>query len=877
MKGKPVKIGARPKAPAAPQRVPRPRAEPTADSADDTPAARAWRLQRFVGNQATVVLLSALAEHRREAAGGAHAVARAVLQRTVDEDAPAVAKALSGDEKNTAQALKILRTAEAMHFYEPVKRLALTGRVLNPDGLETLVTEFYALARQKEGATATHGLVRELLHALTRAEDGDYVQLGAWRPDHLQRGMKALAEEFPQLGSYLKELEERELALQVGWGGDVTTWKIAKSKLGAETVQHKVLEADTGVAFENELIKAASQLAGQNTELALPGSVRVADIVVLSAKSPISQMDSKELTDLVERILTSNTFRRRPLTDCVDEVRVGTRGRRVIIVIEDGHASVRDESKGTEVADVEEATPKMPAETLKGEAAVLGEERDAYERHVRARAAKTRFSGEPDKGLADAVDFLRNGSKRLAVSKQKEPERSEELEAAYKIEFVKAKRVVADDKVKSQQRKEAAEAEWARENPEAAQAIVAYDRKLLAATLLKERRTKTPKWVEFAKLRDSRANFIRQRVAARSDSGADKRVIFDQVVAEWNAKDEKNTRRFYELEAEMPPKIWVGKDDDPELALAIQAAAAAADAGVLDIEGVDESVGRGRQKQERQKARQERGALERARHATLAKALLGHIKQEEIDATFEQVGAVKESEGNARAVAAIVDQLAASLLLAWHIADDTKRIDGSLLGKTTLALTSMGSGVGYLGMRAEINELVRRAEEVDSGSPLRSGKWYAFEQGGHSTWAEADEQAAKDEDGSKGQEVDVSYMAGEIIHASEVAADIYVLRDKLLSAKKAKQREDYVKLQRTRKARVTYAVDSDADWEKIYEFGATPKKQGLQAPMVRWLLDHDMALVVRGTPRDLVECWAEISKRHVLTEEHHGSPEKGGD
>ncbi len=47
--------------------------------------------------------------------------------------------------------------------------------------------------------------------------------------------------------------------------------------------------------------------------------------------------------------------------------------------------------------------------------------------------------------------------------------------------------------------------------------------------------------------------------------------------------------------------------------------------------------------------------------------------------------------------------------------------------------------------------------------------------------------------------------------------------------------------------------------------------------MVRWLLDHNMALVVRGKPRDLVECWAEISKRHVLTEEHHGSPEKGGD
>src|SRR5262249_6099057 len=214
---------------------------------------------------------------------------RRMVARNPDKDAPSVAAKLYGkaERREIDNALTILRTAQAMGFYVPVKELALTGRVLNPEGLAVSVSEFHAKAR--EDPVAAQGIVAELLHALAAAQANNYVQLGGWRPDPLQTRMQDLAKQYPKLKPYLDDLAQTHLPLAQGWGGDVVVWTPgSEGALSASTFQHKVIDSDKAGTFETELKKAATQLAGQNFEKPLPGR-KVAELLIAHPKNPLHE------------------------------------------------------------------------------------------------------------------------------------------------------------------------------------------------------------------------------------------------------------------------------------------------------------------------------------------------------------------------------------------------------------------------------------------------------------------------------------------------------------------------------------------------------------------------------------------------------------
>lgn len=173
----------------------------------------------------------------------------------------------------------ILGIAEETGFLSEIKEMANSGRVLNPDGFYKTITAFNAKAKagkkntEKEDNTrSSKGFIRELLFALEQIKDGNEVQFGTMGPDPLASALKesGRAKEAGAINS-------DSIDLGYEWGGDTVVW----GKGSVETRQHKVIEGEKKETFEKELIKAVKQLDGQNGEVAIKDSVRIADLVIM--------------------------------------------------------------------------------------------------------------------------------------------------------------------------------------------------------------------------------------------------------------------------------------------------------------------------------------------------------------------------------------------------------------------------------------------------------------------------------------------------------------------------------------------------------------------------------------------------------------------
>jgi hypothetical protein len=71
--------------------------------------------------------------------------------------------------------------------------------------------------------TGPLGMAHEILYSLELSKTTK-VQLGGWKPDHLQKGMKDLSGKIDDLPAYLSKIAEVEVPLGVGWGGDTVAW-----------------------------------------------------------------------------------------------------------------------------------------------------------------------------------------------------------------------------------------------------------------------------------------------------------------------------------------------------------------------------------------------------------------------------------------------------------------------------------------------------------------------------------------------------------------------------------------------------------------------------------------------------------------------------
>jgi hypothetical protein len=276
------------------------------------------------------------------------------------------------------------------------------------------------------------------------------------------------------------------------------------------------------------------------------------------------------------------------------------------------------------------------------------------------------------------------------------------------------------------------------------------------------------------------------------------------------------------------------------------------------------------EKRARREARTELAAQEKKRLPRLEAVLTTQAKLNDrmVREIFATIGEVKESEGNAREVARVVEELTPALEAAWKAPEGA--IDRDKLLETTEGLARVGAGITYIGLAAELRDAARLSAEPDRKG-IMIGQWYALEKTDEPDWKAADvmvreqikkakepppkktkETKEKPKDYKK-QEVDVSFYEGETLHIREVAANVEVLRAKLLDDTKKTQRESYLQIQKDRKANLTYVLDSDRDWRKIYEFGAGRGKKRLppkEAPMIKFLIDNNVTLVINGSPYD---------------------------
>jgi hypothetical protein len=256
-------------------------------------------------------------------------------------------------------------------------------------------------------------MAHEILYALKLAESGVKVQMGGWKPDHLQKGMQELAAKVESLPAYLEDLAKQTVALGVGWGGDTVVWKPdIKGNASVTTIQHKVLTSPEEESFGRELINAAQQLAGDRQEKALPGgprvaSMRVASLMLTNDAHPLQSKPAGELAAKIKAEL-SHGYGAAALHTFVDRVEVTTTTTFFAFKVEAGAVTLESEAKSEAIKELKGLTPpttkEKPAkqEASAGSTAAMDEQK-AYEAAVQARGKWVREQPDPEKAAIDKI------------------------------------------------------------------------------------------------------------------------------------------------------------------------------------------------------------------------------------------------------------------------------------------------------------------------------------------------------------------------------------------------------------------------------------------------------------------------------------------
>jgi hypothetical protein len=825
---------------------------------------------------------------------------RPMLLRNPLTDAPKVAKALLGDvsDRGVAEALELLQIAERIPFYKPVLALALTGKVLNPEGLKIAVSELHAKTRKPKGKTTSPddktesvGMAHEILFALQLASNGVPVQMGGWKPDHLQKGMKTMASGNESLADYLESLAKVDVPLGVAWGGDTVVWDTGKDgkSLSVTTIQHKVLTSAAEESFGRELINAAQQLAGERQELALTKGRRVASLLITHPEHPVQSAKGAAIIELIVKGLKQG-YGAQALNRFVDRVEVTTARTFFAFSIEGPKVTLVEERSSDVVAQLQGAAPGLseakPEAQRKDDSTVAAMEQKLYDSVVQARALYVKSQPNPQQELIDAEVSSVTGKKSAAEKREAMKSAIEKLAAkdkdgallleatlfvrcgwvlygdvekeargapgyALKFDEMKARLNQRKDEVNTTRRIEL-EKKWATGDSKGAAIIAAGESLEKARELLAQRRAlpgRKELWDKLDDLRDTRRTEVALKLGLEPKQDAD---TASRLALEWAKTNDTKAKDIASLEKQLTAEYWTFQDDpqpvkdaiarivrveaDPDYLGAVASAKAAAD------------------KRKRRDARTGLAKAEQEQHPELLAVLRDRAKLDDRERReiFATIGEIKDSEGNAREVKRIVDELTRALAIAWSAKPGT--IDEPLLLETTKGLAKAGAGINYVGITAELNDLARLSAEPDRKGVM-IGQWYALDRGKHGTWEEADTATRNksQKDYSTEQEVDISFYEGTQLHIREVAANVEVLRDKLIDKSKLKQRTSYLKLKTDRGAKLTYVLDSERDWRKIFDFGNPRGKSRLppmQAPMVKFLVDNQVMLVINGTVYD---------------------------
>jgi hypothetical protein len=814
-----------------------------------------------------------------------------VIQRFEDKDVSAVMKSMynaSMEEKDNPEAEEkvrtILRIAEETGFYDEIYKMALSGHVLNPDGFYKTITAFNAKAKsatsssttEEEDATkSSKGFIRELLFALEQISQGNQVQFGTMKPDHL---VDALSNSGRASDSEMIANDE-SLGLGYEWGGDTVVW--GKDKV--ETRQHKVIEGKDIETVKREIIKAVKQLEGQNGEVAVKDSVRIADIVIMP-NNEINKLNEQEIRAFVSEVLSKNTFRKKPLYAFVNSVQITTESMgQLSCTINRENGEVNSEIKVSDssvVSELQKRDPVNQSVAVKKPAVSSKKPVIDYDALMKQLNEDTRGQqdGEMDepKEIQERIQILDKLIKDMEDKKQVKLLLKEGVkEATQEVRKIKGERgkwIGQAKRAKSEKKEDVSDDLWQEawkvENKGSAELLEKYEATLNYA----EEEWKVEHTLDHSKIQTAldrreklqkRIEVVKKEIQEQESAKIDRNQHIDKMGK--LALQEKYADVYEEDKANTLDEKWRTEDPEgykikmselqKEWEMDHEKDGMAEKANKADDR---EREGTGKNKLINERKRLNR--IEEQKVIDVVKkdnediflavtAIIG--KNDELCNTMAaKIGKIRTDSGNRKAVTSLISEVAKELQQANDYAS-SKKLDLAHLKKFTIDLCKGGEYVNFQGNLAELRHANREAEKLEdeTSNPVLIGT----------------EDWDMDRLEGKKQEVDVSYIDKDgILHLHEVAWDIGTLEDKLFGEKKKPQREGYDALVKKYTTPTTtsiagvqmsYAVESVQEGDIDLIFTKIPKGQSnTRGAMAKYLIQNQISLYMGSelfTPSNL--------------------------
>lgn len=813
-----------------------------------------------------------------------------VIQRYQDKDVSAVMKNMYNanmEEKNNPEAEEkvrtILRIAEETGFYNEIYEMALSSHVLNPDGFYKTITAFNAKAKsgtsssntEEDDATkSSKGFIRELLFALEQINQGNQVQFGTMKPDHL---VDALSKSGRESDSEIIDKDE-SLGLGYEWGGDTVVW--GKDKV--ETRQHKVIEGKDTETVKREIIKAVKQLEGQNGEVAVKDSVRIADIVIMP-NNEMNKLNEPEIRAFVSEVLSKNTFRKKPLYAFVNSVQITTESMgQLTCTIDRTSGEVSSEVKGSDSSVVSELQKRDPVnQSVAVEKPVVNSKKPVvdYDALLKQLEEDTRGQQDEDmdepKEIQDRIQVLDKLIKDMEDRKQVELLMQQGVkEATQQVKKIKGERgkwinlaKKAKSEVKDDVGQEAWQEVWKDENKDSAVLLEKHEATLKSA----QEEWKKEHTLDHSKMENAlerrekllkRIDVVKEEIKGQESAKKDRNQHIDKMGK--LALKEKYADVYVEEKAKELDEQW--RTEDPEDYKVKMNEFQKQWEMDHEKDGMAEKASKADDRERfgsgKNRVINERKRLNRIEEQKMIEV----VKKDNVDiflAVTEiignndelcntmaaKIGKIKTDTGNRKAVTSLISDVAKELQDANAYAKSNK-LDLAHLKKFTVDLCKGGEYVNFQGNLAELRHANREAGKLEGGTsnPVLIG---------------TEDWDMNRQEGTK-QEVDVSYIDKEgILHLHEVAWDIGTLEDKLFGDKKKPQREGYHALVEKYKTpaksisgvQMSYAVESVQEGDIDLIFTKIPKGQlNTRGAMAKYLIQNKISLYMGSelfTPLEL--------------------------
>ncbi|KRE55925.1 hypothetical protein [Paenibacillus sp. Soil750] len=768
------------------------------------------------------------------------------------------------------QVKEILEIGEATGLFAEIFEMAVSGLVLNPDGLHKTLTAFRAKIRESGSAKKTStsktdneatksgtGFVREILFALEQIKAGNTAQFGTMLPDNLRDALNQSGKE-----QQANELDKIPIGLGYGWGGDSVVWGS-----NVETIQHKVVEGALVETVKREIIKAVKQLNGQNEEVALEGSTKIADIVVMPTNLEWYKLNTEEMQKVVTETLASNTFRKKNLDQIVDLVRITSGDQQYSFAIKEGTVELTSVEKSDVVVKLtQKSTNKYDEKAIKR----------PPDKQIADKKPLVPVTEDPQKVRSKKIEELKKSIAVIEKGRTTDLAKDEITKASLDT---RQKRIVERNKWKSVD-KLRTDISWASEYPseakELAEAEIVVDKAINKweidnkdtnfktlekfrsekQTLEKEHKDVQDKIVDLEKARQHRVTYVDEQIKTDLKSRyqaqyKEEKAVIKKLTDLWRKEDED---RFMQRVSELRNEWAI---NNPETALK------AKEADEREANGTGGNKMLNEKKERHRKDNQvliEESWKNNDNLLNIVSTILGN--SEKVDLLALNIGRIKSATGNRKKVNELMHEVAQELTLAHKYTPN--KISEPEFKQATEDMCKGAEFVNFQGHMAEFRHANRAAANLsdEAITPIYIGT---------KKWDEKDMDSKREL-----QEVDVSYIEKDnVMYLCEVAYDFETLEKKLVG-NKVSQREGYQSLikklvmsNKYTKVEMAYVLDTVQDGEFEQLFKKKTKQSGTSpndgtGNMAQYLILGNMSLFVAGklyTTEDLKRSFTEYTKR----------------